>query len=61
MDQPAKRKPGPRPSVTGDVVKTSIKLRRPLWIKARKLALARGTDLAVIVNDALTAYVKGAR
>ena len=61
MEQQAKQKPGPRPSVTGDVVKTSIKLRRPLWAKARKLALTRSTDLAVVVNDALAEYLKGVR
>jgi hypothetical protein len=56
-----KRKPGPRPSITGDVVKTTFKLRRPLWLRAHKLALDRGTDLATIVNEALAAYLKGAR
>ena len=53
-----KLKPGETPA---PVVKTSVKLRRSLWIKARKLALGRGTDLAVIVNDALEAYLKGTR
>jgi hypothetical protein len=61
MDKPATRKPGPKPSVTGDVVKTSVKLRRSLWLKARKVAIDRGTDLAVVVNDALAAYLKGGR
>ncbi len=49
----ARTKPGRRPSVTGDVVKTSVKIRRSLWLRARKVALERGTDLAVIVNEAL--------
>jgi hypothetical protein len=40
-------------------VKTSLKIRRPLWVKARKLAIDRDTDLAVIVNDALAAYLRG--
>ncbi len=53
------KRPGPRPSVVGDVAKTSVKIRRPLWLRARRLALARGTDLAVIINEALAAYLKG--
>jgi hypothetical protein len=55
------RKPGPKSSITGDTVKTSLKLRRVLWVRARKRALERGTDMAVIVNDALAAYLKGGR
>ena len=58
MDRP---KPGPKPSITGDVVKTTFKIRRPLWVKAHKLALDRGTDLATVVNAALEQYLKGAR
>jgi len=54
-------KPGPRPTITGDFVKTSLKLRRALWLRAHKLALDRGTDLATVVNEALAAYVKGGR
>jgi hypothetical protein len=42
-------------------VKTSMKIRRSLWLKAQHAAVTRGTDLAVIVNDALAAYLKGDR
>lgn len=56
-----KLKPGPKPSITGDVVKTTFKIRRPLWVRAHKLALDRRTDLATIVNEALEQYLKGAR
>lgn len=42
-------------------MKTSMKIRRELWVKARKLAIDRGTDLAGIVNEALAVYLKGAR
>jgi len=59
MEQPDRPKPGRPPSITGDAVKTSLKIRRPLWVKARKLAIDRDTDLAVIVNDALAAYLRG--
>ena len=38
---------------------TSLKIRRPLWVKAQKHAIDRRTDLAVIVNDALAAYLRG--
>jgi len=61
MRMTTRRKPGRRPGVTGDVVKTSVKIRRPLWLKARRTALGQGTDLAIIVNDALTAYLKRGR
>jgi hypothetical protein len=61
MTHSSTSKPGPKPSITGDVVKTSLKLRRSLWLKARKVALVRGTDLAVIVNEALEAHLKGGR
>jgi hypothetical protein len=54
-------KPGPKPSITGDVVKTTFKIRRPLWLRAHKLALDRGTDLATLVNEALEQYLKGTR
>jgi hypothetical protein len=54
-------KPGPKPSITGDVVKTTFKIRRTLWVRAHKLALDRGTDLATVVNEALEQYLKGAR
>lgn len=50
-------KPGPKPSITGDVVRTSLKLHRPVWVAAHKLALDRDTDLAVIVNEALLEYL----
>jgi hypothetical protein len=56
-----KVKPGPKPSITGDVVKTSLKLRRSLWLKAKGVALKRGTDLAALVNEALAAYLKEGR
>jgi hypothetical protein len=58
-----KARPGRKPSITGDVVRTSLKLQRAIWMEAHKLALERNTDLAVIVNDALLEYItgKGAR
>ena len=54
-----RKKPGPKASITGDVVRTSVTIRRGLWLTARRRALSQGTNLAVIVNDALVAYLKG--
>jgi len=60
-EESLRKKPGPRPSVTGAAVKTTMKIRRHLWLRAKKRALDRGTDLAVIVNEALEAYLRGGR
>ena len=40
-------------------MRTSVTIRRGLWLTARRRALSQGTSLAVIVNDALAAYLKG--
>ena len=61
MGSAGKRRPGPKPSVTGPVVKTSVKIRRPLWMKAHRFALTHDRDLASLINEALEAYLKGRR
>ena len=61
MGAAERRKPGPKPSVTGPVVKTSLKLRRPLWLRAHRYALTHDTDLATLVNEALEVFLKGRR
>ena len=40
------------------IVKTSIKLPRPLWRAAHIRALDEGTELQIIVARALKAYLK---
>jgi hypothetical protein len=42
-----------------DTVKTSLRLPRDLWRRAKIRALDEKRDLADVVADALAAYLKG--
>jgi hypothetical protein len=39
-------------------VKTSLKIRHDLWKRAHLLALERGSELQMIVNEALAEYFR---
>jgi predicted DNA-binding ribbon-helix-helix protein len=45
----------------GEIVKTTIRLPRPLWDKLRHRAVDENTDLQTLVARALTAYLKGSQ
>ena len=40
------------------MVKTTVKLPRDVWLAARMLALQEGTELQILVADALRAHLK---
>jgi hypothetical protein len=55
-----KRRSG-KPGTEGEIVKTTIRLPRPLWDKLRHRAVDQNTDLQTLVARALSAYLKGSQ